>query len=309
MNTTGDGIPMQRDPLVVVIILTWNQRDDTVRCLRSFQTVNYPRLEIVLVDNASNDGTAESVFEEFPSVHVVRNPTNAGVAGGRNVGIEYATHHFAYNYLFYIDNDTIVTRNFLRPLVDTMEADQNIGIAAPKLYIMNEERILDSAGGSNVNFYTGSTGRRGHGEIDRGQYDGPDTPACVPSGIALARRAVIEKCGGFNAEFNPYGPEDLDFSFRAKEYGFSFRYVAASVIYHKGNKTGFGAYTSEYAALKGRNLRKFMKRHATSYQWLCFNALLPLLALRTVIREMVRGNAKAPLHLLRGYWIARGPTP
>jgi GT2 family glycosyltransferase len=293
---------MPQDPLVVAVILTWNQKSDTIRCLRSFQLVDYPRLEIVLVDNASSDGTAESVFEEFPRVHVVRNPTNVGVAGGRNIGIEFATRHFAYDYLFYIDNDTIVTRNVLRPLVDAMEADRNIGIASPKLYILNEDRVLDSAGGSNVNFYTGSARSRGYGEIDRGQYDGLEVPGCIPGGIALARRNVIEKCGGFNTEFNPYGPEDLDFSLRAKEYGFSFCYVPAAVIYHKGNKTGFGAYTSEYAALKGRNLRKFMKRHATRYQWVCFNALLPLLALRTVIREMARGNAKAPLHLLRGYW-------
>jgi GT2 family glycosyltransferase len=293
---------MPQDPLVVAIILTWNQKDDTVRCLRSFRAVDYPKLEIVLVDNASNDGTAESVFEEFPSVHVVRNRTNAGAAGGRNIGIEYATRHFAYDYLFYIDNDTIVTKNFLRPLVDAIEANGDIGITFPKLYILNKEGILDSAGGSNVNFYTGSARSRGYGESDQGQYDGPDTPACIPGGVALARRAVIEKCVGFNAEFDPYGREDLDFSLRAKEHGFSFRYVPASVIYHKGNKTGFGAYTSEYAALKGRNLRKFMKRHATGYQWVCFNALLPLLALRTVIREVARGNAKAPLHLLRGYW-------
>jgi GT2 family glycosyltransferase len=292
---------MPSDPLTVAIILTWNQKDDTVRCLRSFQTVEYPRLEIVLVDNASDDGTVESVFEEFPNVHVVRNSANEGVAGGRNIGIAYATRHFAYDYLLYIDNDTVVTRNFLRPLVNTMEGDRNIGIAVPKLYIMGEERVLDSAGGSNVNFWTGSARGRGYGEIDQGQYDGPDTPACVPCGIALARRSVIEICNGFNAEFNPYGPEDLDFSLRVKEQGFSFRYVPASVIYHKGNKTGFGTYTSEYAALKGRNLRKFMKRHATRYQWVCFNALLPLLALRTLIREIARGNAKAPLRLVRGY--------
>ena len=60
-----------------------------------------------------------------------------------------------------------------------------------------------------------------------------------------------------------------------KEHGFSFRYVPASIVYHKGNKTGFGAYNSEYAALKGRNLRKFLKRHSSPFQWYCFHLLLP----------------------------------
>jgi hypothetical protein len=293
---------LSEEPLVVALVLTWNQKEDTLRCLRSFQSVDYRKLEVVLVDNGSNDGTRESVNNEFPSVHVVSNPFNSGVAGGRNIGIDYANRHFAYDYLLYIDNDTLVTRDFIHPLVEALETNASIGIAAPKLYTLDEEGVLDSAGGANVNFWTGSTGRRGYGEIDRGQYDTPDTPPCVPAGIALVRRAVIDKCGGFDTEFNPYGPEDLDFSLRAKAHGFTFRYVPASVIYHKGNKTGFNTYTPEYAAIKGRNLRRFMKRHATKFQWFCFNGLLPLLALRTIVREIARGNAKAPFQLLARYW-------
>ena len=290
-----------QDPLVVAVILTRNQKADTLRCLSSFQSVDYSRLELVLVDNASMDGTHEAVRNEFPHVHVVYNGTNAGVAGGRNIGIAYARQHFVYDYLLYIDNDTVVTGNFLRPLVAALEANPRVGIAAPKLYIMDKERRLDSAGGSRINFWTGKTDRRGTGEVDRGQYDGPDVPACVPTGIALARRRVIELCGGFDPSFNPYGPEDLDFSLRARAHGFSFQYVPTSIIYHKGNKTGFGVYDSEYAALKGRNLRKFVKRHATTLQWYGFNLLLPLLGLRTACRELIKGNLKAPLQLIRGY--------
>lgn len=290
-----------RDPLVIAVILTRNQKADTLRCLRSFQSVDYSRLEIVLVDNGSTDGTHQAVSQEFPSVHVVYSTTNAGVAGGRNIGIAHAGRNFAYDYLLYNDNDTVVTHDFLRPLVAALEANPQIGIAAPKLYVMGEEGRLDSAGGSVINFWTGKTRRRGSGEIDRGQYDGAHMPDCVPTGIALTRRSVIERCGGFDPTFNPYGPEDLDFSLRARAQGFSFRYVPASVIYHKGNKTGFGAYNPEYAALKGRNLRKFVKRHATTLQWYGFNLFLPFLGMRTACRELTRGNVKAPLQLIRGY--------
>jgi len=290
------------DPLVVAVILTCNQKEDTIRCLRSFRFVEYPRLEIVLVDNASTDDTREAVNQEFPNVHVIYSRSNVGVAGGRNLGIAYARDHFAYDYCFYCDNDTVVAKDVLGPLVAALEADPTIGIAAPKLYIMHEENRLDSAGGSNISFWTGQTGRRGYGEIDRGQYDGLAIPACVPAGIAMARRKVIEKCGGFDSQFNPYGPEDLDFSLRVKEEGYSFRYVPKSIVYHKGNKTGFGGYNAEYAALKGQNLRKFLKRHASTLQWYCFHLLLPLLGLRTIFREVTKGNFKAPFQLARGYW-------
>ena len=288
--------------MVVVVILTLNQKEDTLACLSSFQSVSYPNIRIVLVDNASTDGTCEAVRASFPNVHLVRSPMNAGVAGGRNLGLEYAAQHFPYQYAFYIDNDTAVDAHFLEPLVAALEADARAGIAAPKLLMMERSNVLDSAGGSHINFWIGQTNRRGYGTVDRGQYDGPEVEPCVPAGIALARRAVIDACGGFDPAFNPYGPEDLDFSLRARNAGFSFRYVPTSIVYHKGNKTGFGGYTPEYALIKGRNLRKFMKRHATTWQRLFFNAILPFVAVGILIRQAARGNPKAPLQLIRGYW-------
>ena len=291
-------------PRVIAIILTWNQKEDTLRCLRSFRVVEYPNLLVILVDNGSNDGTRRAVKEEFPEVQIIANPVNAGVAGGRNIGIDFARKHLAYDYLLFIDNDTVVTRDFLRTLVQALEANPSAGIATPKVHLLDNDGIIDNAGGGLVNFYTGRTFPRGHGEVDRGQYDGLETPPCFPAGISLVRRAVIEKCQGFDLAFNPYGPEDLDFSLRAKAHGFTFRFVPKALVYHRGTKSGFKGYSPEYAAIKGRNLRRFMKRHATWYQWLCFNALLPVLGLRTIAREIARGNVKAPFHLIRGYWRA-----
>lgn len=295
---------MFHPPRVVAIILTWNQKEDTLRCLRSFRAVEYPNLQVTLVDNGSIDGTCQAVQKEFPSVQIIASPVNAGVAGGRNLGIDYAGKYLEYDYLLFIDNDTVVTADFLRLLVQALESNPGTGIATPKVYQLDSDRIIDNAGGGIVNFFTGRTFARGHGEVDQGQYDALETPSCFPAGITLVRRAVIEKCGGFDPAFNPYGPEDLDFSLRAKAYDFTFRFVPKALVYHKGTKSGFKGYSPEYAAIKGRNLRKFMRRHATWYQWLCFNALLPLLALRTIGREMVRGNFKAPFNLIRGYWRA-----
>ncbi|MEJ2320291.1 MAG: glycosyltransferase family 2 protein, partial [Gemmatimonadales bacterium] len=162
--------------------------------------------------------------------------------------------------------------------------------------------VIDDGGGCRVNFYTGSTQRVGSGDVDRGQYDRPAAPGAVPNtGCLLVSREVVEACKGFDTGLDPFGFEDLDFSLRAMRKGYAFRFVPESLVHHKGNMTGFGGYTAEYAKLKGRNLRRFLARHATPWQRLCFHALLPALALRTIVREVLRGNARAPLRMMVAY--------
>lgn len=288
-------------PKVAAIVLTWNQQDDTLRCLRSFQAVTYPQLEIVLVDNGSEDGTAEAVRAEFPNVRLIVRPENEGAARGRNRGIDYANENLAYDYLLFLDNDTEVAPDFLSLLVEDLEQHPQAGFGSPKIYQMGTDNVLDDAGGCDVNFYTGSTAKRGGGEVDRGQYDIPEDPGRIPAGCVLVRRAVIEKCEGFDTDFDPFGFEDLDFTLRARRHGYTYRFVPDAHIAHKGNRSGFTGYDARFAAVKGQNLRRFVHRHATTFQWFCFNALLPLLGMRTLLREALRGNIKAPLHLIRGY--------
>jgi GT2 family glycosyltransferase len=289
-------------PTVVAVVLTLNQKADTLRCLRSFQAVAYPELEIVIVDNGSEDGTVEAVRTEFPNVRLVVRPENEGAAQGRNRGIDYANEHIAYDYLLFVDNDTEAAPNFLSLLVEDLEQYPQVGFGSPKIYQMEGENVLDDAGGCDVNFYTGSTAKRGYGEVDRGQYDIPVDPRRIPAGpCVLVRRAVIDKCDGYDVAYDPFGLEDLDFTLRGRRHGFTFRFVPGAHIYHKGNRTGFTGYDARFAAVKGRNLRRFVRRHATPFQRFCFNALLPVLGVRTVLREAMRGNFAAPYHLIRAY--------
>ena len=187
-------------------------------------------------------------------------------------------------------------------MVDVMESDPRIGVVSPKIYLMDEDRILDQAGGSIVNLYTGSTAKRGFGELDQGQYDTFQTQECLPSGAcSLSRRSAIIESQGLDEIFNPYGFEDLDYSLRVKKAGYRVAYVPDSIIYHKGNKTGFTSYTENYAAIKGKHLRTFMTRHCTKFQYLCFTLLLPILGLRSLLREARRGNIKAIFRLIQSY--------
>ena len=293
---------MESMPLVAVVILTCNQKDYTLNCLESLARCSYPNLSLVVVDNNSSDDTIATLEKEYPHVHLVKSSVNSGVAGGRNLGIQYAEKHISYDYLLILDNDTKVDEDFLQPMVDFLESDSRIGVVSPKIYLMDEEKILDQAGGSIVNLCTGSTAKRGFGEYDRGQYDTTQTQDCLPCGAcSLSRRSVIVKCEGLDEVFNPYGFEDLDYSLRVKKEGYRVGYVPTSIVFHKGNKTGFSTYTEEYTAIKGKHLKTFMKRHASPLQKLCFNLLLPFLGMRSLLRESRKGNIKAVVKLFQSY--------
>ncbi len=289
-------------PLVVIVILTCNQKQVTLDCLHSFRECSYPNRQIILVDNGSEDGVEAEVNQKFPNVIVLRNKKNLGAAGGRNTGIEYARRHLDFTYIMFMDNDIIVNPDFLSRLVEGLESCENplVEIASPLLYQMGTDKLIDCAGGAMLNFYTGSTQTRGHGEIDSGQYNREKFPKCVPTTVLMHRRA-LERAGRFDVSFDPYGYEDLDMVMRANPERNPFLFVPEAVVWHLGSKTGFSGYTAEYTRLKGQNMRRFFKRHSTPLQWLCFNLLLPFLSVKTIVRELRRGNVKAIFGLVKGF--------
>ena len=287
---------------VVIVILTCNQKQVTLDCLHSLAASTCTDFHVLLVDNGSSDGVREAVAGKFPFVTVLRNEKNLGAAGGRNTGIEYAVDRMDFTFILFMDNDIVVQADFLEHLVDGLEncTDERVRIASPKLYQLGTDRVIDCAGGAMLNFYTGSTRTRGHGEIDQGQYDNDPFPACVPTTVLMHRKA-LETAGTFDTSFDPYGYEDLDMVLRANPERAPYLFVPRAVVHHLGSKTGFSGYTEEYTRMKGQNMRRFFKRHSTSFQWFCFNALLPVLAVKTVVRELRRGNLKAVWSLARGF--------
>lgn len=114
------------------MVLNYNGGELTLRCLRSLGTVDWPpdRLELVLVDNASSDGVADKVAEEFPAVRVVRSPVNRGFAGGCNLGLHDLQ---GVDYVALLNSDATVERGWLAPLVEALEADPTAGAGCSKI--------------------------------------------------------------------------------------------------------------------------------------------------------------------------------
>jgi len=291
------------DIRVAVIILTVNQKEKTLACLDSFFG-SLPKYARILVwDNGSMDGTAEAIHQQFPDVAVESHPRNLGVASGRNSGAQLAMRLFSPTHLLFLDNDIILTDGFIEGLLGPFLKDRNgnVGQTQAKLRFLNEPELLNDGGGCRVEFWLGRTTPVGYREIDHGQYD--KVRPCIACGGAMMVRAdVFELLGGFDSQFDPFGPEDLDFSLRLQKNGYQALYAPEAVAYHEvSHTTGGDGYSEGYAEHRSRHWLTFMSRHASLRQKLGFYLLgAPLIAIRILWREGKKGNWRALKGLFRG---------
>jgi hypothetical protein len=286
--------------LIVVIVLTYNQRDRTLQCLSSlFATINQ-QFQIIVWDNGSTDGTTEAIAKEFPKILAHHHHSNLGVASGRNSAAELAIKTFNPSHLLFLDNDMIVEPNFVNALLKPFAEDDKLGQTQAKLRFMHDKERLNDGGGAGINFILWRVKPVGFGEIDNGQYDTPKR--CVSCGGAMmVRTDVFQKLGGFDEAFDPFGPEDLDFSLRLQRAGYYALYVPQAMAYHEVSHTFGKGYTEDYARHKSRHWLLFMLRHASLMQksgFYLFGA--PYLAVRTFMREAGKGNIKALRGIVRG---------
>jgi GT2 family glycosyltransferase len=289
------------DVRIAVAVLTYDQPDDLFACLESLERLRDEEPFHVLVwENGTGDGTAERM-PDHPRVHYHLAGSNFGVAGGRNAAAALAAELWDPTHLLFLDNDMVVEPGFVRELADAHRARPSLAQAQAKLRMMAHPELLNDGGGCDVRFWLGRTRPVGIGEVDRGQYDRV-RPCVAAGGATLVRRSVFEELGGFDTGFNPYGPEDLDFSLRVRAAGHEALFIPTAVAYHRYNRTHVGKqFSATYARGKARNWFRLMARHATPLEWAGFLALgAPLGVVRAAAREARRGNAGAIAGLFRG---------
>jgi len=288
---------------VAVLILTLDQCRSTLRALECLESERNARVEILVWDNASTDGTAEAVERRFPHVHVHHSHENLGVAGGRNAAARLAMQRFEPTHLLFLDNDMEVEPGFVDHLLEPFRQDPLVAQTQAKLRFLHEPELLNDGGGFDVSWWSGRTSPVGFREPDRGQRD--HQRPCLPCGGATLTRAdVFRELGGFDERYNPFGPEDLDFSLRVREAGYRALYVPSAVAYHAVTTTFEGGrYTELYARHKARNWQLLMRRHASLRHRLAFYLVgAPFLTLRMLARE---GPSKG-FAALRGWIRALG---
>ena len=286
---------------IVVIMLTMNQREKTLRALASFREIASPPFHLLLWDNGSQDGTVDAVSGRFPEVLVHHHATNLGVASGRNAAAALAIEKFRPTHLLFVDNDMIVDPDFIGALLAPFERDPHLAQTQAKLRFMNDPTRLNDGGGCRIQFWLGRTTPVGFGEVDRGQFDKPSR--CISCGGAMmVRTDVFQQLGGFDEKFSPFGPEDLDFSLRCYELGYHALYAPQALAYHEvSHSFEGGQYTELYARNKSRHWLLFMRRHASLAEQIAFYLVgAPLRIIKMVIREGRKGNWAALRGSVRG---------
>jgi len=216
-------------PYVSIIVLNYNGGKFLVDAIASVLKSNYPNFEVILADNGSTDGSILRVKMLFKDsrLRIIENRENLQYAAGNNMAAAEARGE----YIAFLNNDASVDPNWLRPLVDCLLSDSQVGACQSKLLQYYNRNLFDSAGG----FMTanGVGGNRGFDELDKGQYDRSEQIFVAKGAAMLARKTLFRKIGAFDP-FYVALYEDVDLSWRMQLAGFKVVYVPQSVVYHVG---------------------------------------------------------------------------
>jgi hypothetical protein len=249
--------------LVSVIVLNYDKRQYTDKCLRSVVETTHRPLEVVLVDNGSTDGSVEMIPEWRQALEasgvglkVHHNEENVGAPGGRNQGMKLAEG----DYVAWMDNDVIVKdRDWVDQLRARLDADEDLGIVSPKLLFPPPDERIEFAGcavtprGRVV--YVG----RGLGKDDPEVNVERDTQCLISACVLLPRRA-IEAAGEMDEAFFPVQYEDIDYCYRLKSLGFRCRIVPSVEMYHYEHITTDGSEDIKFLEVTTKNGLLFRRR-------------------------------------------------
>ena len=283
-------------PHITIVILNWNRKADTLECLDSIKRLTYPSFSVILVDNGSTDGSPDAIEHwsdgEIP-VTLIRNEKNLGFVGGSNQGMRHALATDT-DYVFLLNNDTVVKPDVLNILVQVAERSEEIGMVGPKIYQYGKGNILDSAGTRTIPWLAQGF-LIGHGEEDHGQYDYPADLPYVTGTALLVKRAVLEQVGMMDEDYFCYF-DDFDWGMKAREAGYKLYLEPKAVIHHKGSQTA-GLNGPFYMRHMIRSRILFARKHVPLLLFLF--AFLPYLFLYRYLRPLA-------ILVIRRRWVHLG---
>lgn len=239
------------------IVLSWNGRDDTERCLEALAEVSEPTLGIVCVDNGSTDGSVEAVRDRHPEAHLIENGRNLGFAGGNNVGIRWALAQGA-EWVVLVNNDAVIAPDAIAGFAAAAEEHPDAGVLAGKLYRSDSPDRIWYAG-QRFLAWLGYSGRhRGEGRRDGPRYERLRSTDRANGGLMAISRAATERIGMLDEELFAY-VEDVDYSLRARAAGFEVLFVPAARAWHRvGASSAAAAHNLYYGT---RNMVVVCERH------------------------------------------------
>lgn len=228
-------------PLVAVVILSWNGRQFLEKFLPSVVASAYQPLDIYVADNASTDGTADFLAKNYPSVKIIQVHKNEGFAKGYNIALQQV--HADYAIL--LNQDVMVTDNWIEPLVEMMQSNEYIAACQPK--ILDYQAYNNKSNSANQFEHAGAAGGyidvfgyafcRGRlfsvVETDEGQYNDASEIFWASGAALCVRLNLYKRYKGFDDDFFAH-MEEIDLCWRWKRAGYKIMYVPESRVYHVG---------------------------------------------------------------------------
>ena len=283
-------------PQVTIIIVNWNGKTDTLECLDSLRTDVYPNKHIIVVDNGSSDDSVAAIRNRFPEVKVIETGKNLGFTGGNNFGITQAMAD-APDYVFLLNNDTMVEPACITSLVKSATSDARIGAVSARVRYFDPPREV-WFGGAIADF---SKGLFVHDNSSSNLEQNEPYAADWLTGCAmLIAKDVLEQLRGFDDRFYLYC-EDVDLSLRIGALNRLLLVDPNACLFHKCGRSArrFATIIDYYHV---RNNLLLLKKHAKSE----FMAGA-LSFLGRCLREICHSTIKSPpLGLKRAYYQSRG---
>ena len=247
-------------PLVSIITINYNQPLVTAAMLQSITQLTYLNYEVIVVDNASLTQSSACLKTTFPFITHITSPVNLGFAGGNNIGLLYAKG----DYVFFINNDTVLTPDLLTTMVNYLQLHPNVAIACPKIKYFSDPTVIQYAGAVGLHPLTSRSFDVGYQHKDEGQFDF-DAPTDLPNGAAMiVPMHLIKKIGQMSEMFFLYY-EELDWAAKFKKAGYAIHYVGTTEIFHKESiSTGKNSSFKTFYIFRNRLL--YIRRNYTGYK-------------------------------------------
>jgi GT2 family glycosyltransferase len=254
-------------PKVMVIVLNWCGEDDTIACIESLQRSTYAALSILLIDNASPDGSGDRLHARIPHIPYLQTGSNLGYAGGNNRGFERALADKA-DYVVVLNYDTIVDEGCISALVRTAEAT-GAALVAPKILYYDDPTVVWYAGGDFSPMRALGLHRR-EGLADTRGADAAEPISFATGCCFLIRSDVVRRLGGFDESYFAY-VEDVELSVRIARAGLRMLLEPRARVLHR-IPLGRTQESPFQIRQRDRNRRRLARTHFGPMQRIVFAA-------------------------------------
>ncbi len=214
------------EPTVTVIIPNYNGKHYLYDCLTSLSNQSFTDFEVVVVDNASVDGSVDFIKTNFPKFKVIENSSNLGFSKAVNQGSKYSKAKF----LAILNNDTLVDSKWLESFINFAKDNNDFGACQSKVLLHDSRETVNTVG--NEIFYLGQGWSGGYGQLERLYHETKEITYCSGASMFI-KREVLERVGYFDDEEVFMYHDDLDLGWRLLLFGYKNYLIPESIVYHK----------------------------------------------------------------------------